>query len=259
MVQDCGALTETLLERELFGHVKGAFTGAVVNHPGLFVFADGGTIFLDEIENTSPNMQAKLLRAIEAGEVRPVGGTNVRKVDVRVIAASNADLEARVRSGRFREDLVLPPEHFSDPRPPLRERREDVLPLARLFLGRTTATFEKPVAGFSKGAERRLLAQPWPGNIRQLRNVIERAVLLCPVGEAIADTLIPEPPPETLVEDVSGDLEAKLARVERHLIREALGRHGGVVRRAALDLGMSPVTLGRRIKRLGIDVHAALP
>jgi len=131
VVQDCGALTETLLDSELFGHVRGAFTGATADHPGLFLLADGGTIFLDEIENTTPNLQARLLRVIETGEVRPVGGTQVRHVDVRLVAASNRDLRAEVRAGHFRPDLYYRLSSFPILVPPLRERRSDVLPLAR--------------------------------------------------------------------------------------------------------------------------------
>ncbi|HSP78842.1 MAG TPA: sigma 54-interacting transcriptional regulator, partial [Myxococcaceae bacterium] len=143
VVQDCGALTETLLESELFGHVKGAFTGAVADHPGLFVLADGGTIFLDEIENTTPNLQSKLLRVLEGGDVRPVGGTQVRRVDVRIIAASNRDLAEEVRAGRFRSDLFYRLNSFTVDLPPLRERPEDILDLAHYFLAHFNRTLRR--------------------------------------------------------------------------------------------------------------------
>ncbi|HYV48370.1 MAG TPA: sigma 54-interacting transcriptional regulator, partial [Myxococcaceae bacterium] len=172
VVQDCGALTETLLDSELFGHVRGAFTGATADHPGLFVLADGGTIFLDEIENTTPNLQARLLRVIETGEVRPVGGTQVRQVDVRIIAASNRDLRAEVRGGRFRPDLYYRLSSFPILVPPLRERRSDVLPLARHFLRAAAVALGRPVPPLSREVEELLLAYDWPGNARELRNLM---------------------------------------------------------------------------------------
>ena len=174
-MQDCGTLSETLLDSELFGHVKGAFTGAVAAHPGLFVLADGGTILLDEIENMSPALQAKLLRVIETNEVRPVGGPRVRQVDVRVIAASNRDLAAEVASGRLRADLYYRLGTFPITLPPLRARREDVLPLAEHFRVRAEATLGHRTAGLSKSSRRRLLTHDWPGNVRELRNVVDRS------------------------------------------------------------------------------------
>src|SRR5581483_9659785 len=174
VVQDCGALAETLLDSELFGHVKGAFTGAVSDHPGLFVLADGGTIFLDEIENTTPALQAKLLRVLETGEVRPVGGSSVRRVDVRVIAASNTVLE---RHEGFRTDLYYRLSAFLVEVPPLRERADDVLALARVFIDAANAAHGKSAQGFDDEAQGALLRWHWPGNVRELRNAVERAVL----------------------------------------------------------------------------------
>jgi two-component system, NtrC family, response regulator HupR/HoxA len=256
VVQDCGALTETLLESELFGHVKGAFTGAVSDHPGLFVLANGGTIFLDEIENTTPNLQAKLLRVLETGDVRPVGGTQVRHVDVRVVAASNRDLGEEVRGGRFRADLFYRLNSFTIDIPPLRERPEDIPELARAFLEQFNRILKRSATGVAPDADEVLNAYGWPGNVRELRNVVERAVLLSRPGEMLTRRLLPPALLSNVVPraDPTGDgsLRARLQQVERELIREALERHGGVLRRAAVALGMDPVTLGRRARRHGL-------
>ncbi|WP_205519774.1 sigma 54-interacting transcriptional regulator [Pyxidicoccus caerfyrddinensis] len=256
VAQDCGALSETLLESELFGHVKGAFTGAVADHPGLFVLANGGTIFLDEIENTTPNLQAKLLRVLETGDVRPVGGPQVRHVDVRVVAASNKDLGEEVRAGRFRADLFYRLNSFTIDIPPLRDRPEDVPELARYFLELFNRVLKRSASGIAPDAEDALRAHAWPGNVRELRNVMERAVLLSRPGEVVTQRLLPPVLGATVPvrNEHAGDgsLRARLERVERELIREALERHGGVLRRAAVALGMDPVTLGRRARRHGL-------
>ncbi len=255
VVQDCGALTETLLESELFGHVKGAFTGAVADHPGLFVLADGGTIFLDEIENTTPNLQSKLLRVLEGGDVRPVGGTQVRHVDVRVVAASNRDLAQEVRAGRFRADLFYRLNSFTIDIPPLRERSEDILSLSQHFLELFNRVLKRSASGIAPDAQEALMAYAWPGNARELRNVMERAVLLSQPGEMVTRRLLP---PALGVASrlgamsVGGSLRARMELVERDIIREALEQSGGVLRRAAVALGMDPVTLGRRARRHGL-------
>ncbi|MHB8872523.1 MAG: sigma 54-interacting transcriptional regulator [Myxococcaceae bacterium] len=256
VVQDCGTLTDALLESELFGHVKGAFTGAVSDHPGLFVLADGGTVFLDEIENTTPNLQAKLLRVLETGEVRPVGGTQVRQVDVRLVAASNRDLAEEVRSGRFRSDLFYRLNTFTIDVPPLRERKEDLLALARYFLEVHARVLGRAVAGLAPETEEALLAYQWPGNARELRNVMERAVILVRPGERVGLAELPptlKPPTSGRASSVpEGALKQELERVERELIRAALERAGGVLRRAARELHADPVTLGRRARKLGV-------
>jgi len=254
VVQDCGALTESLLDSELFGHIKGAFTGAIANHPGLFVLADGGTIVLDEIENTSPSVQAKLLRVIETGEIRAVGGSHTRHVDVRVIAASNKDLEEEMRNGGFRLDLYFRLATFPIVLPPLRERRDDIMPLAEHFLARANRSLQKSVRGLSGSAQECLLCYPWPGNVRELHNVIERATLLAPEDALIQPSLFPEtlrrsePAQDSAPTTFAQQMEAK----ERMLIATALERHGGVVRRAAEELHMNPVTLSRRARRHGL-------
>jgi len=251
VVQDCGALTETLLDSELFGHVKGAFTGAVTSHPGLFVLADGGTIFLDEIQNASPSVQAKLLRAIETGEVRAVGSREVRRVDVRIIAASNRDLEDAVQHGQLRADLYFRLSVFPIHIAPLRERPEDIMPLARLFLAFANGTLGRSATEFDAAATRALLGHAWPGNVRELKNLVDRAVLLVPAGQAIGTAQLPasvlRPPAPS--ERTHGSLRQQLEDLERSLIEAALERNQGVLRRAAQELEMNPITLGRRARQ----------
>jgi DNA-binding NtrC family response regulator len=254
VAQDCGALTETLLESELFGHVRGAFTGATSDHPGLFQIADGGTIFLDEIQNTSPALQAKLLRVVEHGEVRPVGGAKVRRVDVRLIAASNIDLRAAVREQRFRADFFYRLNRFPIELPPLREHPDDILPLARHFVATLCETMGRTPHPLEPAFEAALATHAWPGNIRELRNAIERAILLSSEGDALRV--------ETLPDDVLGEadapaagLDAQVAAHERRIIESALDRHRGVIRRAARELQVNAVTLARRMRRLGITVE----
>ncbi len=254
VIQDCGVLSETLLESELFGHVKGAFTGAVADHPGLFVMADGGTVFLDEIENTTPGLQAKLLRAIEAGVVRPVGSAKVRRVDVRVVAASNKSLAEEVAAGRFRQDLFFRLNAFLIRVPPLRERAEDIPPLAQHFLKLTREKLQARALSLAPRAERALCEYAWPGNIRELRNAVESAVLMSG-GAAVIDF-------DSLPESVRGasvsvapagtSLKGRVDDYECDLIRRALAQNAGVVRRAARELAMSPVTLRRKALAYGL-------
>ncbi|HMM47743.1 MAG TPA: sigma 54-interacting transcriptional regulator [Thiobacillaceae bacterium] len=176
---NCGAIPGELLESELFGHVKGAFTGAARDHPGLFVGAQGGTVFLDEIGDMPAPLQVKLLRVLQEGEVRPVGATETRPVDVRILSATHRDLEAAIASGEFREDLYYRLNVVSLTLPPLRERREDIPLLARHFLARLTEKYQRAIHGFAPDALEMLVAADWPGNIRQLHNVLEQSVALC--------------------------------------------------------------------------------
>jgi transcriptional regulator with GAF, ATPase, and Fis domain len=261
VVQDCGALVETLLDSELFGHVKGAFTGAVSDHPGLFVLADGGTIFLDEIENTTSNLQAKLLRVLETGEVRPVGGASVRRVDVRVVAASNRPLQEEVNQGRFRADLFYRLNSFLIEVPPLRGRTEDILPLAREFIDQANRSLGKSARGLTRQAERILLDWSWPGNVRELRNVIERAVLLSGPMELLDVSRLPrsmqgkQEVPNAMnvgVLSPSQPLRHVLEATERDALAAALKHHQGVLRRAAQALSMDPQTFRRRARALGL-------
>lgn len=253
VVVDCGSVAPTLIESELFGHVRGAFTGAVSDHPGLFLLADGGTVFLDEIENTTPALQAKLLRVLETGEVRAVGGTQTRRVDIRLITASNRDLALAVKADTFRADLFFRLNTFTIEVPPLRERPDDLVALARYFVDYFNHQHRKGVMGLSLHTERALLRGEWPGNVRELRNVVERAVLLCPTGTLIEpEHLHPSYRAASTRPDVP--LQSKLEDVERETLRDALARNSGIVRRAAIELGMNPVTFARRARKLKLAI-----
>ena len=242
---NCGAFPDTLLESELFGYVKGAFTGANDNRQGLFQAAHGGTLFMDEIGNMSLTMQVKLYRVLQEGKVRPVGSTEEIDVDVRIIAATNKEFETEIAEGRFREDLYYRLSVIPIQVPSLRERREDIPLLARYFLERFRTTMEKPVQSISPEAMRRLEAYDWPGNVRELENTMERAVAL-ETGTEISLQVLPDRiagySPDTalgasnlaLVIPPEGiDLEMKLAEVERRYLQAALERAGGVRTRAA--------------------------
>ncbi|HXY69933.1 MAG TPA: sigma-54 dependent transcriptional regulator [Gemmatimonadales bacterium] len=243
-----GGLSEGVFESELFGHVKGAFTDARADRTGRFELADGGTLFLDEIANVPLAQQAKLLRVLQAGEVERVGSSRTRRVDVRVIAATNADLRAEVAAGRFREDLLFRLNTIEIRLPPLRERREDILPIALYCLRRSAARYRKPLAGFDRGAIEALHAHAWPGNVRELDHAIERAVLLA-AGEVVraGDLALQAPSgPAPGLESMT------LEDVERVLIQKALARFGGNVSQAAKQLGVSRSALYRRLKSHGL-------
>jgi len=243
---NCGAIPETLMESELFGHVKGAFTGAVNGAPGLFAAAAGGTLFLDEITEIPHSVQVKLLRAIQEREVRRVGDTRDVKVDVRLIAASNRDVARAVKEGALREDLFYRLNVIPIHLPPLRERREDIAPLVAHFIQKICAELGKTARSISPDALAILEQHPWPGNIRELENVIERAIVLGHGDVLAADALPPEVrrprdteapsieiPPEGL------DLDATLDQIEHRYIQLALARSGGIQTRAAELLRIS--------------------
>jgi Nif-specific regulatory protein len=253
---NCGAFTETLLESELFGYRKGAFTGANSDKRGLFAAADDGTIFLDEIADTPPPMQVKLLRVLERGEFIPVGDTQVRKVDTRVISATNKDLLGEVRAGRFREDLYYRLSAFPIHVPPLRERREDIPLLVAHFLKGLTHKWEKGDVTVSPQAVECLIRYPWPGNVRELQHELERALTLA--GDAT--TLRPEHFSERILTAPtasgrvrrSGSLKQARNLFEKDYIAHVLRINDGNVSHAAKALGISRVMLQRKMKELGL-------
>ncbi|HUL47967.1 MAG TPA: sigma-54 dependent transcriptional regulator [Steroidobacteraceae bacterium] len=244
-----GALSEAVLESELFGHVRGAFTDAKSDRIGRIELADGGTLFLDEIANLPLSQQPKLLRVLEQGEFERVGSSRTQRADLRVVSATNADLHEAARQGRFRTDLLFRLNTVELRVPALRERPEDIVPLARLFLERSAARFGREAITLSGAAERALTAYPWPGNVRELDHALERAVLLSthscleagelglgsngPIGEAVGSEL------------------RTLAAAEQALIREALARHHGNILKAAEELGVSRAALYRRLQKFG--------
>jgi DNA-binding NtrC family response regulator len=242
---NAGGFSEGVFESELFGHVKGAFTDAKSDRVGCFELADGGTLFLDEIANISLQQQAKLLRVLETGEIQRVGSSKVRKVDVRLLSATNANLQEAVAESSFREDLLYRLNTVEIRLPPLRERREDVPLLARHFLRRHADRYEKPLQGFDESAMQALMRHSWPGNVRELEHAVERAVLMTQ-GPLIG------------VEDLGlrgragGGIameEMTLEDAERILIEKALERCGGNVSQAADELGLSRSALYRRLQR----------
>jgi DNA-binding NtrC family response regulator len=250
---NCAAMTDSLLESELFGHVKGAFTDAKEARPGLLVKARGGTIFLDEIGEMPPGMQAKLLRALEARVVRPVGSDSEVPIDTRIIAATNRDLETDVEEGRFRRDLYFRVNVIRLELPPLRARGNDVLLLAQHFLEAAAARAGKSVTGLSAGAAERLLAYPWPGNVRELQNAIEHAVALTSY-----DRMVPEDLPErirayrpshVLVVSDNPDEFLPMHEVERRYILRVLDAVGGNKTIAARLLGFDRRTMYRKLER----------
>ncbi len=251
---NCGAIPAGLVESELFGHVRGAFTGALDKRIGRFELADGGTVFLDEIGELPPETQVKLLRVLQEREFEPVGSSRTIRVDVRVIAATNRDLEQEARAGRFRADLLYRLNVFPISVPPLRERREDVPLLAAFFLSGLAKRLGKPLEGFSRRSMQRLSDYRWPGNIRELQNVVERAAILAagPVVEIGSELLTAAGEPEA-----SGTLE----EVERRHIASVLRTTRGVIEGtsgAARILGLHPNTLRSRMKKLGLSTNASL-
>ena len=242
---NAGGLSETIFESELFGHVKGAFTDARTDRVGRFELADGGTLFLDEIANVPPAQQAKLLRVVETGELERVGSSQTRRVDVRLLSATNASLEDEVAAGRFRQDLLFRLNTVEIRIPPLRERREDIPLLAAHFLTRHAQRYRKQLTSFDPAAIKALLDHAWPGNVRELDHVVERAVLMS-TGTTIARTHLGlQAPSEQRIDDMS------IEEVEALLIRKALVRYDGNVSKAAEALGLSRGALYRRMQRYG--------
>ena len=246
---NAGGLSESLFESELFGHVKGAFTDARADRVGRFELADGGTLFLDEIANVPLNLQSKLLRAIESGEFERVGSSRTRRVDVRILSATNAEPHAEVGAGRFRQDLLFRINTIEIHLPPLRERREDLPLLAAQFLRQHAGRYRKDIKGFDDGALKALTLHPWPGNVRELDHAIERAVLM-----ASGDLVRSGDLALRAGRDGSARLEEmSLEDVEALLIKKALARFNGNVSHAANALGLSRSALYRRLQRYGLS------
>ncbi len=259
VVVNCAAITETLLESELFGHEKGAFTGADKRREGRFMQADNGTIFLDEIGETSPTMQAKLLRVLQEKEIQRVGGEETLKVDVRIIAATNRNLEKEVAEGNFREDLFYRLNVMPLNVPPLKERRDDIPLLAQHFLERYAKKNRKPIKGFVPLAMDMLVNYEWPGNVRELENAIERAVILA-TGEHVTESQLPfnitdqydSAPKQSESEPQILDGTHSLEDIEREAILAALSASNGNKTEAAKRLGVTRKTLHNKLKSYGL-------
>lgn len=265
---NCAAIPEPLLESELFGHERGAFTGAYARRIGKFEQCDGGTIFLDEIGDMSLSTQAKLMRALQEGEIQRLGGTESIKVDVRIIAATNKDLKKLIAEGKFREDLYYRLNVVTIKLPPLRERKEDIPLLARYFLERELKKVDKTIIGFDDGAIEKLMEHDWPGNVRELENVIKRAVVVCHEPIITADDILiermelrrmEERSTEELLDElfkraVEKGVSDPMRWIEREMIVRALRRTKGNQSQAARLLGMSRTTLRDKIRSYGITL-----
>jgi two-component system response regulator HupR/HoxA len=254
VVQNCAAIPQNLLESELFGHVKGAFTDAIKDRKGLFESADNGTLFLDEIGDMSQDLQARLLRVLEDGEIKRVGDTHSKRVDVRIISATNRNLWEEVSAGRFREDLYYRLSAFPIVLPPLKERINDIPALAAHFLKECNRTMKKSITGFNSEAMSLLMDYPWPGNVRELENEIKRAATLADDNEIITPSMLSDKIKGVVFALQAGDdkpapLKAMIEKVERSLILKALNRHNGNVTRTAVEIGISRVALQKKMKK----------
>ena len=266
VAQNCGALPDTLLESELFGHRRGAFTGANQDKKGLFEAADGGTIFLDEIGETEPGMQVRLLRVLQEGEIRPVGSSDTLNVDVRVLAATNRDLESRVQEDRFREDLFYRLRVVEIEVPPLRERRSDIPALADHFLESANGRMKRSIKGFSNAAMDLLTAYVWRGNVRELENEIERVVVLAGEEQQVSVEMLsapirggqPDPIPASAsdAEIEDWNLNLSVDNMKRRMITQAISDTGSKTR-AAERLGIPRQSLQKMMKRLGLTKDAS--
>ena len=255
---NCAALAEGVLESELFGHEKGAFTGSIKQRKGRFELADKGTIFLDEIGDLAANLQVKLLRVLQEGEIERVGGEQTLKVDVRVIAATNRDLPAIVQGGAFREDLFYRLNVIPILLPPLRKRKEDIPALIEFFLKRMASENKRRKIAIDKEAVQALIDYPWPGNVRELENVLERAVVLCDTDRITMNELPfsreTSPSLEQRRKDLSlrGNLDEKLAELEKQLLQDAMQEAKGIKTRAARALGIKTSTLYYKLEKYGL-------
>src|SRR5690349_5507757 len=246
-----GGIAESVFESEMFGHVRGAYTDAKGERIGRFELADGGTLFLDEVGNVPTAQQPKLLRVLEDGEFERLGSSRTQRVDVRLVSATNADLDAEVVAGRFRKDLLYRLNTLEIYLPPLRERRDDVLPLARCFLERSAARYGRHGLRLAPSAERALLAWRWPGNVRELGHLMERAALLAE-QDLVSDSALAFGPGSAGAESASDIDGMTIDQAEAHLVRRALERHGGNLQHAADALGITRQTLYRRMEKYGL-------
>ena len=251
VAHNCGATPDSLIESELFGHARGAFTGAVADRPGLFDAADGGTLFLDEIGDASPLLQMKLLRVLQEGEARRVGDTKVRRLDVRIVSATHRDLQDGVRESGFRADLYFRLNAVRLALPPLRERGRDVLVLARHFLGVAAAACGAEAPAIAPALEARLLAHRWPGNVRELANACAFAVRVAGARGVVEPHHWPAPPLAVATGTARG-LHAETRALEERRLREALDRAHGNKTRAARSLGLSRQGLLKKLRRYGL-------
>lgn len=262
MVENCGALPDELLESELFGCKKGAFTGAYQDRIGLFEVADGGTIFLDEIGETSPAFQVKLLRVLQESEIRPLGAQRVRKVDVRVVAATNRDLEAEVEAGRFRRDLYYRLAAFPVHMPALRERPMDIPLIAEGVLSSVKTSFNRPSLRFAASALEAFVKYHWPGNVRELQNEIQRMAVLADADDLRAPPLLGrrngKQPALAVLGKLNGSatLKDKVEDLEKSVIINYLERYEGNISRVASELGLSRVGLRNKLSRYDLRKNA---
>jgi Nif-specific regulatory protein len=259
VAENCGGLSENLLESEIFGHVKGAFTGAIADKKGLFELANGGTVFLDEISDMPYAMQTKLLRVLQDGQIRPVGGSEYRRVEFRLISSTNRDLLQEVKTGKFREDLFYRIQVFPIVIPPLRERKEDIPLLAAHFLEEHAARLDRPVARLTPAALERLVQFDWPGNVRELQNEIERALTLAGDDGEITEVYLSERIKQFADYDgpskaVPATIQEATARMERKMVEDALRKSGGNRSQAARILGLTRQGLLNKIRRYEIEL-----
>jgi two-component system response regulator HupR/HoxA len=268
VVENCGALPDELLESEMFGYKRGAFTGAVEDRIGLFERASGGTVFLDEIGEVSPAFQVKLLRVLQEGEIRPLGSNRTRKVDLRVIAATNKNLEEEVRAGRFREDLYYRLAAMTIIMPPLRERFGDIPVLAQALLNKAMINLGKRVEGFTDEALACMQAYHWPGNVRELQNEIQQMLVMSHEPHLGAELLSPRVLRAAPLEDeadldllsgLDGSLKERVESLEARILRETLIRHRWNKSRAAKELGLSRVGLRSKLERYGLEKEGYVP
>ncbi len=265
VAENCGALPDELLESELFGHKRGAFTGANEDRIGMFELANGGTIFLDEIGETTPAFQVKLLRVLQEGEIRPLGSNKRRPIDVRIIAATNRNLEEDVRTGKFRQDLYYRLATFEVDIPPLRDRKEDIIPLAISILNESMDLFGKQVKGISEEALQCFQTYQWPGNVREMQNEIKRMLVLGQKdylgSELVSEHILHATPEEsvadmTILNSISGTLKERVESLEARILKETLIRLRWNKTQAAQELGLSRVGLRNKLERYGLEKNS---